>query len=135
VCFLKSYIACGTGMIALELVLPPCKDRGRLNEHQRYPCYSTKLINSDLRGVTWSNCKHCPYSDRPPPRLIFDKRTGKTLPVCVHLGEPTGELRDCLTCQGVRLKVFACEVYERCTLLMEAGLACCHGCPSFEAKK
>jgi hypothetical protein len=50
---------------------------------------------------------------------------------CVHLGDPTGEVRECETCAGrVRLKVRACSVHGTCTEGQPvAGSVFCGTCP------
>lgn len=35
------------------------------------------------------------------------------LETCVHVGRPTGDFVECVSCQGrVRLRVFACDIHE-----------------------
>jgi len=67
--------------------LPPCRHRGAQLVSGNWDCRSPKLIAP--KGVNADICCRCPYSDHefaaPPP----DWRE------CVHLGAPTGELRDC----------------------------------------
>lgn len=52
---------------------------------------------------------------------------------CIHLGEPTGERRECDSCQGkVEIKLRACGVYGNCTTHKRIdGIACCVGCPRY----
>lgn len=48
---------------------------------------------------------------------------------CVHLGEPTGELVQCSSCQGSRLKTFACTKHVTCVLDKTAtGVKSCADC-------
>lgn len=50
---------------------------------------------------------------------------------CQHLGGETGDLQECGSCSGrVRIKLFRCEVHDRCTISKKLdGVACCGGCP------
>lgn len=51
---------------------------------------------------------------------------------CQYLGGPTGELIVCSDCPGaVRLKVFRCEIYARCTPSPNPETVCCAECPDF----
>ena len=55
----------------------------------------------------------------------------KMLP-CVHLGEPTGETVQCKTCKGkVSIKLLACAVFGKCTMVKKVGVACCAGCGEY----
>jgi len=51
---------------------------------------------------------------------------------CLHLGGQL-EVLECQTCIGkTRIKVFACETHERCTLGKQLdGLACCAKCRDY----
>jgi FkbM family methyltransferase len=52
---------------------------------------------------------------------------------CVHLGEPTGERRQCPTCAGVvQVKVMRCGVHGECTQQKDVGLKCCKGCGDYK---
>jgi len=55
---------------------------------------------------------------------------------CMHLGEPTGELKQCQTCSGtVKLKILKCSVHGECTIEKKLdGKACCNGCPDYSPK-
>ena len=55
---------------------------------------------------------------------------------CSHLGEPTGEVRECKTCSGkVTLKVLACDVRGKCTVAKPIdGIACCKTCTPEQGK-
>lgn len=52
---------------------------------------------------------------------------------CRHLGGETGETVACKGCGGgVRLKVRACGIYDRCTTDRRVRrMACCRGCPEY----
>lgn len=54
---------------------------------------------------------------------------------CRHRGEELGT-ENCPTCRGnIRIKVFACELHERCSLQKALeGTACCARCGDYEAK-
>lgn len=61
-------------------------------------------------------------------------RSARSRPRCVHLGEPTGELRPCAGCgpKGTKAKVQECAVFGECTWLLQVkGLACCKGCTAY----
>lgn len=64
------------------------------------------------------------FRHEPPRRELL------TLLPCVHLGEPTGETRECKTCGGsVKLKLLTCEIHGLCTVARRVdGVACCNGC-------
>lgn len=51
---------------------------------------------------------------------------------CVHLGQPTGEMRKCPSCTGdVDVKLFGCAIHTQCTVAKEvADIACCAKCPN-----
>lgn len=55
---------------------------------------------------------------------------------CVHLGEATGETRECSTCTGtVRLKLFACTLHRECTIARAIdGVACCAACSDYRER-
>ncbi len=55
---------------------------------------------------------------------------------CVHLGEYTGDRETCSTCPGdVRIKLYACEVHGKASLVKKVGdAACCATCSSYEPK-
>ncbi len=57
----------------------------------------------------------------------------KHVSLCAHLGEPTGELRQCVPCQGnVSLKLLGCAVHGACTTSKQLdGVKCCKGCSDF----
>lgn len=77
------------------------------------------------------------FDGRPAPAAVTQLRTAP----CVHLGPPTGELRDCDSCAGrVRIRLMACRVFGRCSVAKPLpGLACCAGrdgkpCSSYAPK-
>lgn len=49
---------------------------------------------------------------------------------CIHLGAPTGELRECPTCTGkVAVKLLACALHTQCTTdKLITGVECCNIC-------
>jgi len=53
---------------------------------------------------------------------------------CKHLGEATSERRECDSCTGkVKIKVFECEVFTRCTIFKDVGLPVCYNsCERYE---
>lgn len=61
----------------------------------------------------------------------FRKSTQR--PKCVHLGDATGERRQCPTCTGkVEIKLLACAVHDRCTTHKAIdGVACCATCKDY----
>jgi hypothetical protein len=56
---------------------------------------------------------------------------------CVHLGEATGERRECASCMGnVRIKLKSCAVFGQCTEIKKVGddVACCLSCHRYIGK-
>jgi len=53
---------------------------------------------------------------------------------CKHLGEATSERRECDSCTGkVKIKVFECEIFSRCTIFKDVGLPVCYNsCERYE---
>jgi hypothetical protein len=48
---------------------------------------------------------------------------------CIHLGEPTGDKRECVTCNGkVMIKLRKCAVHKVCTTHKPIGWQCCASC-------
>lgn len=58
--------------------------------------------------------------------------------LCVHLGKPTGELRECKTC-GAKMqkhRVYGCEKHGECTIGKRFDqLACCAGCDDYQPRE
>jgi len=53
---------------------------------------------------------------------------------CAHLGDPTGETRECESCNGrTRIKLFECAVHGSCTIGKDVGEVVCP-CDQFAAK-
>ncbi len=54
---------------------------------------------------------------------------------CRHWGEELGT-EDCPSCRGnIRIKVFACNIHDRCTLRKALEeTACCAGCGDYETQ-
>lgn len=52
---------------------------------------------------------------------------------CQHLRQPVGEV-ECPSCQGrVRVKVFGCEIHQKCTIAkMIEDTVCCAICPDYQ---
>jgi hypothetical protein len=89
-------------------------------------------------------CMVCHWCADPGPKGAAHRKVwGEPLLVrgrCRHLGQPTGRVVDCPSCQHtpagqsrVKLKVFGCAVHGECTTHTPApGLACCQArCPDF----
>lgn len=80
-------------------------------------------------------CPYCVIRDHPFHVARWAAGGGLELPVapgpCVHLGKPTGEVRECAACGGnVRLKVMGCKIHGQCTVGRPvSGLAYCGACP------
>lgn len=54
---------------------------------------------------------------------------------CIYGGEQI-RLQKCESCNGTKLKVFACSEFAECTIGKEIpGIACCLGCEKFEAEE
>jgi hypothetical protein len=69
-----------------------------------------------------------------PPSIRASSSLQET---CRHFGPSTGEVCDCIEgCRGVRLKVFQCGVYGKCTVAKhcdeDKAKGCCRGCLSYE---
>lgn len=65
-----------------------------------------------MLGRLWELCSgtHCTPPQSEAYRRLWDGTPHAPPGGCVHLAEPTGELRACPTCRGiVRLKVFHCH--------------------------
>ncbi len=80
---------------------------------------------------TPDQCRVCwLYHHDPAYRALWNAAAyGVAASICRHRGEAV-DLIECPSCQGrIRLNVFACDVYGRCTAdrLVE-GTACCKGC-------
>lgn len=53
---------------------------------------------------------------------------------CGHRGSPTGDTKECLSCQGkVSLKIFYCNVHQECTIAkrVDGVKGCCKDCPDY----
>ena len=55
---------------------------------------------------------------------------------CISLGDWTGELIECLSCQGtVKLKIMSCNIHKKCTLEKPLhGVQCCQLCKDYNPK-
>jgi hypothetical protein len=84
------------------------------------------------------------FVDQPNPPLPYSLTRPSAFPpvhtmrdTCRHFGPSTGEMCDCVEgCKGVKLKVFQCGVYGKCTVAKhcdeDKAKGCCRGCPSYE---
>ena len=56
---------------------------------------------------------------------------------CVHVGEPTAAVADCLTCHGVRLKTRLCQLHDVPCVTSDRkpadGVRWCHACEDHDA--
>lgn len=94
-----------------------------------------EIWNGTAEGMTESECEEFRRfwrGDIATQSAIGPKRDN-----CVHLGPPTGETRQCPSCQGtVMVKLFACELHKRCTLAKPIyDVACCAGCGDYSPKE
>ncbi len=53
---------------------------------------------------------------------------------CRHLGDVTGDLAECDSCEGrVRIKLLLCSIHGDCTTHKQVdGHQCCRGCNDYE---
>lgn len=72
--------------------------------------------------VMWARQAGLPAPPLPKPKVL-----------CAHLGEPTGERRQCPTCSGtVLVKLTACTVHGVCSVGKKIdGIACCVDCSDY----
>ncbi len=86
-------------------------------------------------------CNFCGQPGCTPCRLAredpeYQRHWGlpvKYVSQCAHLGEPTGAMQECGTCNGkVSLKLLACSVHGACTTSKQLeGVKCCKGCSDY----
>ncbi len=86
-------------------------------------------------------CNFCGQPGCTPCRLAredpeYQRHWGlpvKYVSQCAHLGEPTGALQECGTCNGkVSLKLLACSIHGACTTSKQLdGVKCCKGCSDY----
>ncbi len=88
----------------------------------------------DLRSCRLFHNHHHARKQKPPAKQTEAK------PPCANLGEPTGDLATCHSCQrgtnkdGSKLKVMECSVFGKCTTdptRKAVGIASCGGCSSY----
>jgi hypothetical protein len=97
------------------------------------PCHCNRC-NLITAPYTPDQCRLCwLYHHDRAYRALWDS-TARAVAPCRHRGEAI-DLVECPTCQGrIRLKVFACDVYGRCTVdPFVPGTACCSGCLDYES--
>jgi hypothetical protein len=82
-----------------------------------------KLWGGDPATVTPATAATAPH--RPRDRTA----------ACVHRGRPTGETRVCESCTGrVSIKLYGCQLHERCSIERDVGAAVCATCPDYVAQ-
>jgi hypothetical protein len=76
---------------------------------------------------------HSPYTAKDIHGVCGDTAQDRRVP-CKHLGEATSERRECDSCTGkVKIKVFECEIFSRCTVFKDVGLPVCYNsCERYE---
>ncbi len=113
------------------ITLPICRWREEETIEGYHRCSSTKLQHGP-NGVQDELCLDCYLCDHPPsdPNAPLPP---KPHGVCVHLGEATGERRECSGCFGrVEIKLMVCAVHTKCTTYKQLdGVACCRGCDDY----
>ncbi|HLN29919.1 MAG TPA: hypothetical protein VK395_19405 [Gemmataceae bacterium] len=83
--------------------------------------------------VTPNDCD-CGSADSTSGNVV--RQISRRSLACVHLGEATGELRECPTCEGnVKIKLMCCAIFGTCTIGEKIdGIACCADpCPCYQA--
>ena len=81
--------------------------------------------------------KDSPLQDSPvtgEPSAPAIRRVRKV--ACISLGDWTGELIECPSCQGtVKLKIMSCNIHNKCTLEKPLhGVQCCQLCKDYNPK-
>lgn len=98
---------------------PPCvcSTPGFCVRYQRYMVGGAHAICQGGANVAAVRENYLAQQERNAKRLRSGKRDpGREIP-CIHLGEQTGELRECQTCQGnTRLRVSGCALHGETTL-------------------
>lgn len=115
----------------------PCScERVRIgSEYSRDQCRWCWLFHhrADYREFWSSQREASPKSQSHPgeSRQAVPPESRK----CVHRGEQASEV-ECRTCGGsVRIKVFECSVFEKCTVGRQVeSIACCASCERFEPR-
>lgn len=72
-------------------------------------------------------------------RVVIQQRQARKTeqrPACVHLGKPTGEVRECKACsQTVSVQVHACAIFGQCLPVRSAeGVRSCRHCDRYSSR-
>lgn len=102
-----------------------------LDSGERNQAGQSRLVCQQCGHVRWTKTppekcgRECVADNARPTRDVIANP-------CAHVGEETGEI-DCPSCGGhVRVKLFACAVYEKATLGKRVpGVACCARCRDY----
>jgi hypothetical protein len=87
--------------------------------------------NLGLSPIGGTRCSECGVQDPAPESTCYPRRKKP----CAYLG-PEVAIDGCETCgAGVGIKVFACDIYTRCTLETEtiSIKQVCSKCSAYEA--
>src|SRR5215813_10656315 len=108
-----------------------CKSRSSVPiMGDRYACGNINVFAPT--GVDDGVCRSCPYRDGDEwPQPVPERDVVKNS--CVHLQEQIEEI-ECPTCIGrTRIKLFGCEIHQRCTLAFKVNpnTMTCVECPDY----
>ena len=110
----------------------PASDYGNRTEDGLCTCLNPKCPTHDLQAD--GRMKKVPCREDEIILCGFCDNDKVKRGPCKHRGEATSERRECDSCTGkVKIKVFECEIFSRCTIFKDVGLPVCYNsCERYE---